>query len=248
MRNHGRARVSARNPQAFAICDNCGFMYNHTDLRWQFDWAGNKLINKRQLVCRRCNDQPQNQLRAIVLPADPTPIMNPRTNNWQAAESNFRATSAQAIIDPITGLPVPSYYNPATGTVELGTGMRITETDDYRVTQTTGEPPNGINQEPGTDPNAVTFRPVSNAANNGSGLIRLTLNTTNGMITGQLVTVGDVTGTTEANGNWKITVISHTQIDLDASTYSNSYVSGGYVINNPALPYGFTEVPKTGPQ
>jgi hypothetical protein len=24
-------------------------------------------------------------------------------------------------------------------------------------------------------------------------------------------------------------------------------VSGGYVVNNPALPYGFTEIPPTGP-
>jgi hypothetical protein len=24
-------------------------------------------------------------------------------------------------------------------------------------------------------------------------------------------------------------------------------VSGGYVINDPSLPYGFTEIPKTGP-
>jgi hypothetical protein len=45
-------------------------------------------------------------------------------------------------IDPVTGLPT-------------GVGLtRITQDDDVRVTQTTGEPPNGLNQEPGTDPNA----------------------------------------------------------------------------------------------
>ena len=154
MRAHGRASVSSRNPQAFAICDNCGFLFNHTDLRWQLDWAGNKLINKRQLVCRRCNDTPQSQLRAIVLPADPVPIMNPRTNNWAAASTNNRATSAPPIIDPITGIPVPSYYNTTTQEVTIGSGLRITEDDDFRVTQTTGEPNGGLNQEPGTDPNA----------------------------------------------------------------------------------------------
>lgn len=142
MRPHGRAKVSTRNPEAFAICDNCGFLYNHSELRWQFQWAGNKLVNLRQLVCRRCNDLPQNQLRAIVLPADPMPIQNPRVNNWRAAETNYRTTSGQDTIDPTTGIPIP------------GTVMRITENDDNRVTQQTGEPPGGRNLAPGTDPNA----------------------------------------------------------------------------------------------
>lgn len=142
MRPHGRARVSTRDPEAFAICDNCGFLYNHSELRWQFQWAGNKLVNFRQLVCRRCNDIPQTQLRAIVLPADPMPVLNPRANNWQQFEGNFRTTSGQNTVDPRTGIPIP------------GNVMRITENDDTRVTQTTGEPPGGLNEAPGTDPNA----------------------------------------------------------------------------------------------
>lgn len=235
MRPHGRAKVNSRNPEAFAICDNCGFLYNHSELRWQFQWGGNKLVNLRQLVCRRCNDLPQTQLRAIVLPADPMPVMNPRVNNWQAAETNYRSTSGQDTVDPTTGIPIP------------GNTLRITENDDYRVTQQTGEPPKGTNQLPGTDPNAVTYRIISNAVDNGSGLIRLTVNTTNGMITGQQVTIGDVLGTTEANGNWTITVINMTQIDLDNSTFTNAYSSGGYIVNNPALPYNYNEIPKTGP-
>lgn len=142
MRPHGRAKVSTRNPEAFAICDACGFLYNHSELRWQLQWAGNKLVNLKQLVCRRCNDIPQTQLRAIVLPADPMPILNPRVQNYVAAETNYRTTSGQNTIDPTTGIPIP------------GNTMRITENDDYRVTQQTGEPPGGKNTEPGTDPNA----------------------------------------------------------------------------------------------
>ena len=110
----------------------------------------------------------------------------------------------------------------------------------------TGEPPNGTNTLPGTDPNAVTYRTVTNAVNNGSGLIRLTLATTNGMITSQTVTVQDVGGVTAASGNWTITVIDATQIDLQSSVFSGTYTSGGYVVNNPSLPYNFTQVPKTG--
>jgi len=71
--------------------------------------------------------------------------------------------------------------------------------------------------------------------------------TTNGMITGQQVIVKDVGGVTAANGNWMITVINSTKIDLQGSAFSGSYTSGGYVINNPSLPYNYTEVPKTGP-
>jgi hypothetical protein len=67
------------------------------------------------------------------------------------------------------------------------------------------------------------------------------------MITGQHVTVQDVSGVSSANGNWRITVMNTTQIDLQGSVFSGAYISGGYVINNPSLPYGFTEVPKTGP-
>ena len=86
MRPHGRARVSSRNPRAFAICDRCGFLMNHDRLSWQFDWAGASLINKRILVCETCNDVPQQQLRAIVLPADPVPIMNARPEQYNIDE------------------------------------------------------------------------------------------------------------------------------------------------------------------
>jgi hypothetical protein len=88
---------------------------------------------------------------------------------------------------------------------------------------------------------------VTNAENNGLGFTVLTIATTNGMITGQKVIVQDVGGVDVANGNWTITVLNTSQILLQGVLFSGSYTSGGYVINNPSLPYGFTEVPKTGP-
>jgi hypothetical protein len=142
VRATGRASVSSSNPRAFGICDRCGFLYNHNRLQWQFDYAGAGLINKRILVCNDCNDVPQAQLRAIVLPADPVPIQNPRVQDYVAAETNYRTTSGQNTIDPTTGLPVP------------GTVQRITQDSNNRVTQQTGEPPSGLNTQPGTDPNA----------------------------------------------------------------------------------------------
>ncbi len=142
MRPHGRARVSSRNPRAFGICDRCGFLYNHDRLSWQYEWRGASLMNIRILVCETCNDVPQQQLRAIVVPADPIPIQNPRTQDYVTAETNTRATSGQNTIDPTTGLPV------------INGDTRITQDDQVRVTQQTGEPPGGLNQEPGTNPNA----------------------------------------------------------------------------------------------
>lgn len=137
----GRARTSSANPQAHAICDRCGFRYNHVDLQWQMDYAGSGLINKRLLVCNTCNDEPQSQLRAIVIPADPVPIKNPRVPNYAEAASNTRVTSGQNSVNAETGIPVP------------GGDRRITQNNNTRVTQQTGEPPGGLNQQPGTDPN-----------------------------------------------------------------------------------------------
>lgn len=138
----GRARTSPSGPQAHAICDRCGFRYNHVDLQWQFDWRGATLQNTRILVCDRCNDDQQQQLRAIVIPADPVPIMNPRVQDFVAASSNQRTTSGQNTTDFFTGIPIP------------GDVVRTTENNNVRVTQQTGAPPGSLNQQPGTDPNA----------------------------------------------------------------------------------------------
>ena len=83
----GRARTNPSNPQAHAICDRCGFRHNHVDLRWQYDWRGASLANIRLLVCNTCYDNAQPQLRAIVIPADPMPISNPRTQDFVAASA-----------------------------------------------------------------------------------------------------------------------------------------------------------------
>jgi len=137
----GRARTSSRNPQAFAVCDRCGMWYNHVNLRWQYDWRGASLQNLRFLVCNPCYDEPQAQLRAIVVPADPVPIANPRIQDFVAAETNYRVTQGQTT-DPQTGIPVP------------GGSTRTTQNNNTRVTQQTGEPPNGLNETPGIDANA----------------------------------------------------------------------------------------------
>lgn len=75
-------------------------------------------------------------------------------------------------------------------------------------------------------PGAAT---VSGAADNGSGLVRLTVSSTSGWTTGDYKSVSGVGGTTEANGDWTVTVVDGTHIDLQGSAFANTYSSGGIV-------------------
>jgi hypothetical protein len=74
----GHAKLDPQHPAAFAICERCGFQYNHRDLRWDMQYAGREIRKTGYLVCPSCNDLPNPTLRPIVLPADPVPILNPR--------------------------------------------------------------------------------------------------------------------------------------------------------------------------
>src|SRR6201999_2333995 len=74
---------------------------------------------------------------------------------------------------------------------------------------------------------------VTGAANNGSGLIRLTLNQISNaffQIAGQnFIVVQGVVGTTEANGTWRVNIVDSTHIDLLGSAFVHAYVSGGAI-------------------
>jgi hypothetical protein len=68
---------------------------------------------------------------------------------------------------------------------------------------------------------------ITGAANNGSGLIRITA-VAHTFRTGDRITITGVGGTTEANAaNWPITVITVDTFDLQGSTFTNAYTSGG---------------------
>lgn len=115
----GRARVSAKNPQAQGVCDRCGIWYNLVELEWQFDWRGTSLQNLWLRVCKRCLDTPQQQLRAIQLPADPVPVWQPRPENFLAAE-----VDANQPIGVPTGLDQNAVM-PYNGTVQKGFGVPL---------------------------------------------------------------------------------------------------------------------------
>lgn len=113
----GRGKVSARSPRALAVCDRCGFTYNLCDLQWQYQWSGVKLQNLRLLVCTTdCLDKPQPQLKSIVIPADPTPVLNPRPEQYSVEVPSFVGFSTESgndVVDEIEDTPLPDPNNPA---------------------------------------------------------------------------------------------------------------------------------------
>ena len=241
MRPHGRASVSSRNPKAFAICDRCGFLYNHSKLQWQFDYAGAGLINKRILVCTPCLDTPQNQLRAIVLPQDPTPIQNPRVQDYAAAETDNIAINAPTVTDFWTGIPIPS-----TTDIITQDGVQIT-------TQVLGKPAD-LNQN-AVMPllNGVTYRtvlsPLSISSQTGTSTITVTFSSAHGLNTNDQISVQGLTNNL-ANGTYSITVTTAT-----AFTYqvNNAIPAGGLLQGTTlmvtalvGLPYNYNQIPLTG--
>lgn len=122
---HGRAIVNPSSLDASAICDRCGFRYNHSKLNWQYQWGGETLINLKLLVCDVCLDVPQEQFRTIILPADPVPVQDARPENFASIEASSRQT--------------------------MENQYRTTEHDNLRATQQTGTI-NQLDNEPGASP------------------------------------------------------------------------------------------------
>lgn len=71
-------------------------------------------------------------------------------------------------------------------------------------------------------------QPVAGAANAG-GLIRVQVTSTAAMTTGMKVIIAGVGGVPNANGNFTITVIDGTHIDLQGSVFGGAYTAGGTV-------------------
>lgn len=69
---------------------------------------------------------------------------------------------------------------------------------------------------------------VENVADNGSGLVRITI-TGHGLTTGKAVYITGIQGATGADGFFVVTRINDNAFDLDGSTFGGSYTSGGTV-------------------
>ena len=241
----GRARTSARNPRAHAICDRCGFRYNHESLSFQYDWRGPTVQNTRLLVCRKCNDEHQEQLRSIVLPADPLPIINPRVEPFQDDSTNY-ITLTPGTIDPTTGLPVPNSTRMTTVSGSTMSAMPVGAAGVGR--KSLGLDPRAQAQEV----NALAFGvslPVVSVSSTGSSVITVTCGSPHGLSTNAQVGVEGLSNV-NAMGAFSITVTTAT-----AFTYQANYVipAGSLLTSytlvttlNVGVPWNFTQIPQTG--
>jgi len=236
----GRARVSSTNPQAAGVCDRCGFVYSHSDLKWQFDWRGVALQNIRMLVCNTCYDTPQEQLRAIVIPADPTPIMNARVENFVAASTDDLTIVAPTVTDFFTGIAIPS----TTG---------ITTEDGVDITTQPIGVPVGL-QQPAIMPlqGKVAYAvsvPVVSIVANGTATITVTCSSVHNLIDNSQISVAGTTNKV-ADGFYSVTVTTAT-----AFTYMvNSAIAAGSILTGTTkvlttkvgLPYNYAQIPQAG--
>lgn len=240
----GRARVSSTNPQAIAVCDRCGIWRNFVDLHWQYDWRGAALQNIRILVCRECYDTPQEQLRAIVVPADPLPIEQARVEPFLADESTYAALN-NSTIDPDTGIPIPS-----TTTMGTLTGDGMTP---YPIGR-----PDGLEQGAVMPLQSVAGVPtyfgvpipVLSIIANGTDQIGVTCSAPHGLSTDGQISVEGLTNA-RATGFYSVAVTSAT-----AFTYQTyGVIAAGSLLTSTTkiinclvgLPLGYDAIPQVGP-
>jgi len=236
----GRARTSLRSPQAHAICDRCNFRFNHVDLQWQYDFAGSGLINKQILVCRRCLDTPQEQLRAIILSADPVPILNPRTQNFEEAETNYQTISLPPVTDAKTGIPIPSTTNLIT---EDGKNMTM------QITGTpTGMDSNAVMPLYGENNFRVPLNPLS-IVSNGATIVNVTCSSPHNLSNDSQIAVEGLSNPF-ADGIWSINVTTAVAFNYEL----NQKINAGSLLTSTTtlftakvgLPRGYNQIPETG--
>ena len=164
-----------------------------------------------------------------------TPIGEEKVNRTFAALADTAATQyIQAAADPSSGVVVWTYRN-ANSTLAQFDGMFAYSyyLDRWAPATIAGEAVSTL-AKPGLtleslDALAPGALMVTGAANNGSGLIRITVASTATLATGNVKTLSAVGGVPNANGTWTITVISGTAFDLQSSTFAGVYTSGGVV-------------------
>jgi len=236
----GRARTSASNPQAFGVCQRCGFWYNHVDLRFQFDWRGASLQNLQILVCQPCYDVPTEQLRAIVVPADPIPIQNARVEPFLLDETDYRGVSAPTVYDPVTGIPIPNMVGRAT--ID---GQDLT---NQPMGIPTGLEPGAIMPLNGTVHYGVQL-PVLSVISSAGYTVTVTCSSPHGLSTNSQVSVEGLS-INQANGFYSVTVTTATAFtyttNLPIAATSLLTATTRIVTANVGIPYGYAQIPQTG--
>jgi hypothetical protein len=192
-------------------------------------------------VCNDCLDTPQEQLRAIVVPADPTPIVNARVQDFTTAETDYITTSAPTVYNYPTGIPVPSTTN-------------IVTQDGNNLTPQPYGVPVGLEQGAIMPLNGKTHYsvklPVLSVNANGTTTITVTCSKVHNLSTNDQISVLGLSNV-NANGFYSVTVTTAT-----AFTYQiNNVIPSGALIQGSTnivtalvgLPYGYTQIPQVGP-
>jgi hypothetical protein len=214
--------------------------YNRVNLKFQWEWTGAQLQNLYILVCNDCYDIPQQQLRAITLPADPVPIYFPSVEDFAADETDYRVTSGQTTTDPITGLPVP------------GSVFRVTPEGTNRTLEPFGKPV-GLEQ-PAIMPydGAVQMafgQPLAllSVTSNGTATVTVTCSQPHGLVTNSQISVEGLSNSA-ACGFYSVTVTTAT-----AFTYMTYGLIPGASLLTPTsrivtalvgLPRGYATIPQ----
>jgi hypothetical protein len=178
----------------------CGLWFNRVNLSFQYQWRGTQLTNIYILVCQKCLDIPTDQNRAIVLPADPTPVYFPSVEQFESDETNYR-TTLPIPIDPIVGIPVPARA-----------ALRVTQDAENRITQPIGCPEgliqnavmpyNGGLQKPFAVPLAIL-----SVTANGTATVSVTCSRVHGLQTDCQISAEGLTAT---NGFHSVAVLTAT--------------------------------------
>ena len=248
----GRARTSAKNPRAFAVCQRCGIWYNRDRLTFQFDWRGTALQNLFILVCAHCKDVPQEQNRAIVLPADPVPIFYPSVEDFDGDETDYRAVYPPKF-DFITGLQIPDSM-PLRSTDDCNNRVTTPFGVDNPHGEYSGEVQNAIMPLKGTI-KFGTALPIASIVCDGGNTIRVTCSSVHNLqlladATGlpPQISVDDLTNPS-ATGFYTATIVTATMFTYQ--TYGPVGPPGSLLTMNTrietvsiGLPRGFTEIPK----
>ena len=192
-------------------------------------------------------DTPQEQLRAIVLPRDPDPIINARPEYFEEDSTSYM-TLTPASTDPTTGLPVPNQTQMATGLGQPMTPQPIGPT-----------PVNRPRSDLGLNPNAqmplvaglkwAQPVPFLSILSNGTTVVTVTCSSAHGLTTNAQVAV-EGTSDLSASGFFSVTVINPIVFtyQTNAPPAAGSMLTGSttMVTANSGVPRGYAQIPQTG--
>jgi len=240
-RPHGHAFANPSAPSAWGRCDRCGFIYNHKTLKFQFDYRGPQLQNLRFLVCDKCYDKPQAQLKPILTTQDPIPVLNARPDSYDLYNTNNISISAPTVTDFWTGIPIPS-------TIDI-----ITEDGVSVTTQTAGRPI-GLDQSAvmpliNNKTYRVTLNPLSVTSQSGTSTITVTFSSSHGLSTNDQIAVEGLSNKL-ADGFYSVTVTTATVFTYQV----NSAIPVGGLLQGSTLmvtaligiPNNYAQIPLTG--